>query len=60
MKLNKRTMPLAPALAYLNDGEECITRVIDPAERDLGIELFAGEGSAMFKRLEIWRMRPIW
>ena len=45
---------------FINDGRECVTRVVYPEEHDLGIELFASAGSARLHSLEIWQLRGIW
>ena len=45
---------------FVNDGRECVTRVIYPEEGDLGIELFASGGSARLRSLDVWKMRGIW
>ncbi|MCH2131970.1 MAG: glycoside hydrolase family 32 protein [Pirellulaceae bacterium] len=45
---------------FINDGRECVTRVVYPEEHDLGIELFASAGSARLHSLDIWQLRGIW
>ena len=45
---------------FINDGRECVTRVVYPEEHDLGIELFASTGSARLHSLDIWQLRGIW
>jgi len=38
----------------------CITRVIDGAEKDQGVELFAEGGQARIHSLDAWSMETIW
>jgi beta-fructofuranosidase len=45
---------------FVNDGRECVARVIYPEERDLGIEMFGSTGSAKRRRLDVWQMRGAW
>jgi len=43
---------------YAN-GRACLTKVIYPGERDLGLGLFASGGSAKLKSLSIWPLKGI-
>lgn len=45
---------------FINDGRECVTRVIYPGKNDLGIELFCEGGTTTVKSLNIWSIKPIW
>jgi beta-fructofuranosidase len=42
------------------DRKECITRAIYPPLDDLGVEVFADEGRAVLRSLDIWEMKPAW
>jgi beta-fructofuranosidase len=43
------------------NGRSCLTDRIYPSRADsLGMDLFARGGSAKFKSVDIWEMRPIW
>ncbi len=43
---------------YAN-GQACLTKVIYPGERDLGLGLFAAGGSVKLKSLNVWPLKPI-
>ena len=43
---------------YAN-GRACLTKVIYPGERDLGLGLFASGGSARLKSLSVWPLKSI-
>ena len=43
---------------YAN-GRACLTKVIYPGERDLGLGLFASGGSAKLKSLSVWPLKGI-
>jgi beta-fructofuranosidase len=45
---------------FVNDGRACVTRVIYPALEDLGIEIFATNGSAEIVSLDIWEISSSW
>ena len=45
---------------FINDGETSVTRVEYPGEKDLGVSVFAENGSATLKSLDAWKMKPIW
>lgn len=44
---------------YVNDGQECVTRVMEAREEDTAVEWFARGGSAVVS-IEAWPLRPIW
>ena len=44
---------------FINDGRTCVTRVIYPGEKDLGVAVFAENGSTTLKSFDIWEMKPI-
>ena len=44
---------------FINDGATCVTRVEYPGEKDLGVSVFAENGSATLKSLDAWKMKPI-
>jgi beta-fructofuranosidase len=44
---------------YANHGL-CVTRVIDPGPRDLGVEVFAKGGTCKLQSLDAWTMNSIW
>ena len=46
--------------AFIDGGRECVTRVIDPREEDLGIEVFAEGGRATVLSLDVWHLASIW
>ena len=43
---------------YANE-RACFSRVIYPGERDLGLAVFARDGTATVRSLEAWPMKPI-
>ncbi len=45
---------------YAADGRECITRVLGAKPEDQGLELRASGGKATARKVEIWRLKPIW
>ena len=45
---------------FINDGTQAVTRVVYPGLSDLGIEVFAEDGRATVKRIDVWQIRPIW
>jgi len=45
---------------YAADGLGCITRVITPEARDLGVEVFAEGGAGTAGPWEAWSMKPAW
>jgi len=45
---------------FVNDGRESVTRVIDPGQKDLDIEVFAEGGTAEVRRIDVWEMKVIW
>jgi beta-fructofuranosidase len=45
---------------YVNDGQACITRVLDAAPENLGVALFARGGKAECRDLRSWQMNSIW
>ena len=45
---------------FVNDGRECLTRIIDTPPEDLGIHVFAYGGRITVNRLEVWKMQSIW
>lgn len=45
---------------FVNDGRESVTRVIDPGQKDLDIEVFAEGGTAEVRRIDVWEMKAIW
>jgi beta-fructofuranosidase len=44
---------------FVDGGRACVTRVHYPGEEDLGVELFAEEGKATVKSIDVYEMRPI-
>jgi beta-fructofuranosidase len=44
---------------YVNQ-RECVTRVIHPDVKDLGVEVFATGGGAVLEALDAWQMQAIW
>lgn len=45
---------------FINGGKKTVTRVEYPGEADLGIAVFAENGRATLKSLDVWQMKPIW
>jgi len=45
---------------YAEGGSLCVSRVLRAAPTDVGIELFATDGTATFTSLEAWPMQSIW
>jgi beta-fructofuranosidase len=45
---------------FVNGGVMSVTRVEYPGEYDLGVSIFAEEGAALLKSLDVWKMNPIW
>ena len=46
--------------AFINGGSQCVTRVIYPGDKDLGIEVFSQGGKTHVKSIDIWSIKPIW
>ncbi len=44
---------------FVDDGRLAVTQIIPPRFEGVGIAAFS-EGEAFFRRLDIWRMQPIW
>ncbi len=44
---------------FVNGGRYCVTRVIYPGEKDLGVEVFSEGGKAAVS-IDVWRMNSIW
>ena len=44
---------------FINDGATSVTRVEYPGEKDLGVSVFAENGSVTLKSLDAWEMKPI-
>ena len=54
-------VPSEPDLeAFIDGGREWVTRVIDAAPEDLGIEVFAEGGAATVASIDAWHMAPVW
>lgn len=45
---------------FINDGRSCVTRVIDAAAEDLGVSVFAEEGTTTLKSFNLWQMDSVW
>lgn len=45
---------------FVNDGVTSVTRVEYPGENDLGVSVFAENGSATLTSLDAWQMKSIW
>jgi beta-fructofuranosidase len=45
---------------FLNEGSECVTRVVYPSESAASVELFSESGVTRFHRVQAWPLRPIW
>ena len=45
---------------FINDGATSVTRVEYPGDRDLGVSVFAENGSVTLKSLDAWDMKSIW
>jgi sucrose-6-phosphate hydrolase SacC (GH32 family) len=45
---------------FINDGVTSVTRVEYPGENDLGVAVFAENGSTTLKSLDVWEIEPIW
>ena len=45
---------------FINDGVASVTRVEYPGENDLGVSVFAEEGTATLESLNAWNMKSIW
>ncbi len=45
---------------FVNGGRACVTRVIYPGEKDLGVELFAEGGGVIVRSLDVWEMKSVW
>jgi sucrose-6-phosphate hydrolase SacC (GH32 family) len=44
---------------YAGD-RECVTRVVYPEAKDVGVEVFASGGRATLRTLQAWRLKTIW
>jgi beta-fructofuranosidase len=45
---------------FVNEGVTSVTRVEYPGEEDLGVSVFAENGSVTLKSLNAWKMKSIW
>ena len=45
---------------FIDDGATSVTRVEYPGEKDLGVSVFAENGSATLKSFDAWELKPIW
>ena len=45
---------------FVNEGEVCLTYIVQAAEDDEGIAAFAEGGEANLASLDVWEMRPIY
>ena len=45
---------------FVNDGETCVTKVLDAPIDDIGIAVLANEGAVQLDRLDCWQMNEIW
>ena len=45
---------------FVGGGLASVTRVEYPGEKDLGVSVFAENGSATLKSLDAWQIKPIW
>jgi beta-fructofuranosidase len=45
---------------FVNDGQACVTRVIDPPAENLGVVVFAEGGGARVESLAVWELGSIW
>jgi beta-fructofuranosidase len=45
---------------FINDGKAAVTRVEYPEENDLAVGVFAENGKATLKSLDLWKMNSIW
>ena len=45
---------------FVNDGQTAVTRVEYPGEEDLAVAVFAENGKATLKSLDVWQMKSIW
>jgi len=45
---------------FINDGRTSVTRVEYPGDKDLGVSVFAENGSVTLKSLDAWNMKSIW
>lgn len=43
---------------YVDEGRACVTRVIRADAEDRGVELFAADGRAHVKALDVWELKP--
>ena len=44
----------------MNDGEQALTNRVFPNEQKGGLQLYAKDGNAKLKSLDIWKMKSIW
>jgi len=45
---------------FINDGVTSVTRVEYPGENDLGVSVFAENGNATLRSLDVWKLKSIW
>ena len=45
---------------FINGGRSCVTRVNYPGGQDLGVSVFAENGSVLLKSLDVWQMKAVW
>ena len=45
---------------FINDGIQCVTRVVYPEESGLAVHLFAEDGTAIVKSLKVWEINSVW
>ena len=55
MFLDKSVMEI-----FANGGIASISRVIYPPREDKTLTVFAEDGSAVVRSLDVWQMKPIW
>jgi len=66
LKLNAKNLKLHLFIdksvleVFINDGAVSVTRVEYPGEKDLGVSVFAENGSVTLKSLDAWQMKSIW
>lgn len=45
---------------FIDGGRVCVTRVIYSRPSDLGVEVFAEDGSAHVDSIDVWTLKPVW
>jgi beta-fructofuranosidase len=45
---------------FVGDGATCVTRIIEPPQNDLEVEVFSTGGNALVESLDAWEIKPIW